>query len=68
MEVSVVYKGVELNLEGDFIQAYHGGRDEESMAETFETFAVFAGELEITDILTDDTLSELDVEAINNLL
>ena len=68
MEVSVVYKGIELKLEGDFIQAYSGGRNEESIAETFETYAVFAGETEITDILTEECLAELDTEAINELL
>ena len=67
MEVSVNYKGSELELEGDYIQAYSGGREEESISDYFETCCVYAGGVEITQLLNDDQLVELDALALENL-
>ena len=67
MEVTVNYKGSELELEGDYIQAYSGGHEEESIADYFETCSVSAGGIEITELLNDDQLNELDVLALENL-
>ena len=66
MEVTVIYKGVELRLEGDYIQAY-SGRDEEPISDYFETCCVFANDVDITVLLTDDQMNELDHEAIDAL-
>ena len=67
MEVTVNYKGSELELEGDYIQAYSGGHEEESIADYFETCSVYAGEVEITELLSPDQLIELDALALENL-
>jgi hypothetical protein len=66
MEVTVIYKGSELLLEGDYIQAY-SGRDEEPISDYFETCCVFAGGVEITELLNDDQMMALDQEAIDAL-
>lgn len=68
MEVSVIYKGAELVLEGDYIQAYSGGREEESISDYFETCCVYAGGVEITELLSEEQLSALDAEVLDNLL
>ena len=67
MEVTVNYKGSELELEGDYIQAYSGGHEEESIADYFETCCVHAGGIEITELLNDDQLNDLDALALENL-
>ena len=67
MEVTVNYKGSELELEGDYIQAYSGGHEEESIADYFETCSVYAGGIEITELLSPDQLIELDALALENL-
>ena len=66
MQVTVIYKGSELVLEGDYIQAY-SGRDEEPISDYFETCCVFAGDVEITELLSFDQMIELDLEAIDAL-
>jgi|TARA_R110000765_G_scaffold26301_3_gene64271 hypothetical protein len=67
MEVTVIYRGSELELEGEYIQAYSGGREEESIQDYFETCCVYAGGVEITELFNDDQLVELDALAIEEL-
>ena len=67
MEVSVIYKGSELLVVGDFTQAYYGGRDNESISESFETYRVCAGDVDITELLSDEQLNEIDIEALDAL-
>tara|TARA_R110002167_G_scaffold13384_1_gene55818 strand:+ start:3462 stop:3668 length:207 start_codon:yes stop_codon:yes gene_type:complete len=68
MDATVTYKGIELRLEGDYIQAYSGGIEEESISDYFETCCVYAGGVEITELLSEEQLSALDTEALDNLL
>ena len=67
MDVTVIYKGVELKLEGDYIQADSGGREEESVSDYFETCAVYADDVDITELMSEDQLAELDIQAIDKL-
>lgn len=67
MNVTVNYKGSELELEGDYIQAYSGGHDEESISDYFETCCVYAGDVEITELLNEVQLNELDILALDKL-
>tara|TARA_R110000765_G_scaffold34421_1_gene77987 strand:- start:1222 stop:1428 length:207 start_codon:yes stop_codon:yes gene_type:complete len=64
METTVNYKGITLELEGDLIQAYSGGYREESSMIDYETNTVYAGGVEITDLLTEEQLTDLDILAI----
>lgn len=61
--VTVNYRGVKLELEGDIIQAYTGRYTERSIGIEFETQEVYAGGVLITNLLTEDNLTELDVLA-----
>tara|TARA_R110000765_G_scaffold409396_1_gene507615 strand:- start:336 stop:548 length:213 start_codon:yes stop_codon:yes gene_type:complete len=70
MEVIVDYKGSILNLEGDLTQAYAGGYEEESQIISYETHEVYAGGVEITNLLNEMQLTELDelaIEYVSNL-
>ena len=60
MEATVDYKGSILNLEGDLTQAYAGGYEEESQMIAYETHEVYAGGVEITNLLSEVQLTELD--------
>ena len=61
--VTVNYRGVKLELEGDIIQAYTGRYTERSIGIEFETQEVYAGGVLITNLLTEENLTELDVLA-----
>ena len=68
MIVSVNYKGAQLKLEGDHTQSYIGDYSEESQSEYFETIYVFAGDVDITNFITDEDfiiLDELVIEQLN---
>lgn len=64
MTVTVEYRGIELQLEGDFIQAYYGGREEESFSEEFETCEVYVEGVDIIDLFDDTQLRYLDSLAV----
>jgi len=67
MEVTVNYIGITLQLEGDLISSYSGGYEEESLLATFETQEVYAGGVLITNLFTEEQLTELDALAIETL-
>ena len=68
MEISIKYRGASLELEGDVMQAYSsGGYEEETMVIGFETTTVYAGGVEITDLLTEEQMTDLDTLAVENL-
>ena len=60
MEITVDYKGSILNLNGDLLNAYKGGYEEQSMMVSYETQEVYAGGVEITNLLTEEQLTDLD--------
>ena len=65
MTVTVEYKGIELQLEGDFIQAYHGGYVmKQSFSEEFETCEVYVEGVDIIDLFDDTQLRYLDSLAV----
>tara|TARA_R110000737_G_scaffold330902_1_gene346880 strand:+ start:623 stop:829 length:207 start_codon:yes stop_codon:yes gene_type:complete len=64
MTVTVEYKGLELQLEGHFIQAYHGGYEEESFSEEFETCEVYVEGVDIIDLFDEAQLRYLDSLAV----
>ena len=61
--VTVNYRGVKLELEGEIIQAYNGRYYERSMGIEFETQEVYAGGVLITNLLTEENLMDLDALA-----
>ena len=67
MEVTVNYKGITLDLEGELIQAYKGSYEEQSMMAEYETQEVYAGGVLITNLFTEEHLTELDALAIETL-
>ena len=67
MEITVNYIGITLQLEGDLIQAYKGGYEEESQMVEFETQEVYTGGVLITNLFTEQQLTELDALAIETL-
>ena len=65
--VTVNYKGIVLDLEGQhFVQV---GRlwDEEPLGDSFETEKVLAGGVDITDLLNYDQLDDLDLLAMETI-
>ena len=61
MELTINYRGVTLEVGGDYIQAYSGGYDEESFSETFETNVVYVGGEDITSLMSYDMINELNM-------
>ena len=66
-EISIEYRGASLEIEGDILQAYSGRYEEESMMIGFETTDVYAGGVEITDLLTEEQMTDLDILAVEYL-
>ena len=67
-EISIEYRGSLLEITGDILQAYSsGGYEEESMMIGFETTDVYAGGVEITDLLTEEQMTDLDILAVEYL-
>tara|TARA_R100000951_G_C2626319_1_gene176115 strand:+ start:181 stop:390 length:210 start_codon:yes stop_codon:yes gene_type:complete len=65
--VTVNYRGIVLDLEGEhFVQT---GRlwDEEPLSDSFETEKVLAGGIDITDLLDYNQLDDLDLLAIETI-
>ena len=62
--VAVNYRGMALELEGDIIQSYDGRYSERSIGIDFETQEVYAGGVLITNLLTEEDLTDLDALAI----
>tara|TARA_R110000744_G_scaffold116893_1_gene218470 strand:- start:760 stop:966 length:207 start_codon:yes stop_codon:yes gene_type:complete len=60
MDTTIKYKGAELNLIGDYIQAHSGGYENESYGAFYETHTVYAGGINITDLLSEDQLNDCD--------
>jgi len=65
--VIVKYRGIELQLEGDIIQAYDGRYNEMSVSVEFETQEVYAGGVLITNLLTEENLTDLDALAAESI-
>ena len=63
MDTTIKYKGAELNLIGDYIQAHSGGYESESYGAFYETHTVYAGGINITDLLNEDQLNDCDTLA-----
>ena len=66
-EISIEYRGASLELEGDILQAYSGRHEEMSMMIGFETSEVYAGDVKITDLLTEEQMTDLDILAVEYL-
>ena len=62
--LTVKYRGITLELEGDIIQAYDGRYNERSVGIDFETQEVYAGGVLITNLLTEENLTDLDALAV----
>ena len=67
MDISISYRGIHLDLEGDYIQAYSGGYEEQSMMVCYETHEVYAGGVLITNLLTEEQLTDIDELASESL-
>lgn len=65
--VTVEYRGITLELEGDIIQAYDGRYNERSVSVEFETQEVYAGGVLITNLLTGEHLMDLDALAAESI-
>jgi len=64
MNTTIKYKGIKLDLEGDYIQAYNGGYTEQSHQDYYETHTVYVNGVDITDLLNEEQLSECDSLAV----
>tara|TARA_R110002072_G_scaffold179370_4_gene335424 strand:- start:1995 stop:2198 length:204 start_codon:yes stop_codon:yes gene_type:complete len=64
METTIKYKGVKLDLDGDYIQAYRGGYREQSHKDYYETHTVFVNGIDITNLLNEEQLNECDTLAV----
>ena len=64
MNTTIKYKGIKLDLEGDYIQAYSGGYTEQSHQAYYETHTVYVNGIDITDLLNREQLTECDSLAV----
>lgn len=64
MDTTIKYKGIKLDLEGDYIQAYKGGYNEQSYNDIYETHTVFVNGVDITNLLNEEQLNECDILAV----
>lgn len=67
MDISINYRGSQLDITGDASPRFAGGYQEQSLGITFETTDVYAGGIEITDLLTEEQLTDLDILAVEHL-
>ena len=64
MNTTIKYKGIKLDLEGDYIQAYSGGYNEQSYNDIYETHTVFVNGIDITNLLNEEQLTDCDSLAV----
>ena len=64
MNTTIEYKGIKLDLEGDYIQAYRGGYNEQSYNDIYETHTVFINGVDVTNLLNEEQLTECDTLAV----
>ena len=64
MNTTIKYKGIKLDLDGDYIQAYKGGYNEQSYNDIYETHTVYVNSVDITNLLNEEQLSECDILAV----
>ena len=64
MNTTIKYKGIKLDLEGDYVQAYSGGYTEQSHQDYYETHTVYVNGIDITDLLNREQLTECDSLAV----
>ena len=67
MRVNIKYKGISLELEGDFSQSYDGRYLEQSLPTSFETNEVYINDINIIDLMTEKDLLECDNLAVETL-
>ena len=67
MRVNINYKGIGLELEGDYIQSYDGRYSEQSLPTAFETNEVYINDTNIIDLMTEADLLECDNLAVEML-
>ena len=67
MEFTIRYRGVALEIEGDACGAEKGGWWSRSYGVEFETNTVYAGGVNITDLLSYEQLGDIDVLAVEHL-
>jgi len=64
MNTTIKYKGIKLDLDGDYIQAYKGGYNEQSYNDIYETHTVYVNGVDITNLLNEEQLNECDILAV----
>ena len=64
MNTTIKYKGIKLDLEGDYIQAYRGGYEAPSHQDYYETHTVFVNGVDITNLMNEEQLTECDTLAV----
>ena len=67
MRVNIQYKGISLELEGDYMQSYDGRYLEQSLMTAFETNEVYINDINIIDLMTEKDLLECDILAVETL-
>ena len=67
MRVNINYKGISLELEGDYIQSYDGRYLEQSLMTAFETNEVYINDINIIDLMNESDLLECDILAVEML-
>lgn len=67
MRVNIQYKGISLELEGDYIQNYDGSYLEQSLMSAFETNEVYINDINIIDLMTEADLLDCDILAVETL-
>ena len=67
MRVNIQYKGISLELEGDYLQNYDGRYLEQSLMSAFETNEVYINDINIIDLMTESDLLECDILAVETL-
>ena len=64
MNTTIKYKGIKLDLEGDYVQAYSGGYNEQSHQDYYETHTVYVNGVDVTNLLNEEQLTECDSLAV----
>ena len=64
MEFTIKYRGVALEIIGDPCSEEKGGWWSRSYGVEFETNTVYAGGVEITDLLSEEQLGDIDILAV----
>tara|TARA_R110000765_G_scaffold422596_1_gene530443 strand:- start:237 stop:443 length:207 start_codon:yes stop_codon:yes gene_type:complete len=67
MQITIIYKGAILEVSGELSEPQAGDHYTPGLLADFETYEVLAGGVNITDLLDENQLLEIDLTVLENI-